>query len=173
MRCSVHQVDVNLLPLGLLELGLGLLGGRGNVGDRRGRGAHVRRVLAGLASALARGGDVVGDLELDGITPLDALNRTIVTIRPPKGKLVSDVLDDEEETTSEEGDEEADGEGDAEGVCDTETGVGLNGCHGAVVHGGGVGVCATVNRASRVRRRCCPCRAAACESRSGSLTVWL
>ena len=49
----------------------------------------------------------VGDLELDGITPLDALNRTIVTIRPPKGKLVSDVLDDEEETTSEEGDEEA------------------------------------------------------------------
>ena len=34
-------------------------------------------------------------------------HRTIVTIRPPKGKLVSDVLDDEEETTSEEGDEEA------------------------------------------------------------------
>lgn len=50
----------------------------------------------------------VGDLDLDGIIPLDALTRTIVTIRPPKGALVSDVLDDEEdsEETTEEGTED-------------------------------------------------------------------
>lgn len=56
----------------------------------------------------------VSDLELEGIIPLDSLSRTIVTIRPPKGKLVSDVLDDEEEETTEEGAEEATAEG-AEG----------------------------------------------------------
>ena len=56
----------------------------------------------------------VSDLELDGIIPLDSLNRTIVTIRPPKGQLLKDVIDDEggedaersedslEESTSEE-----------------------------------------------------------------------
>jgi len=53
----------------------------------------------------------VSDLELDGIIPLDSLNRTIVTIRPPKGQLLKDVVDDEdgeetddssEESTSEE-----------------------------------------------------------------------
>ena len=32
----------------------------------------------------------VGDLKLDGIIPLDSLNRTIVNVRPPKGKLLSD-----------------------------------------------------------------------------------
>ena len=37
----------------------------------------------------------VSDLELDGIIPLDSLNRTIVTIRPPKGQLLKDVIDDE------------------------------------------------------------------------------
>lgn len=47
----------------------------------------------------------VGDLSLEGIIPLDALTRTIVTIRPPKGALVSDVLDDGEETA--EGADEA------------------------------------------------------------------
>ena len=56
----------------------------------------------------------VGDLELEGIIPLDSLSRTIVTIRPPKGALVSDVLDDEDEETTEEGAEEATAEG-AEG----------------------------------------------------------
>lgn len=61
----------------------------------------------------------VGDLDLDGIIPLDSLGRTIVTIRPPKGALVSEVLDDDtgEEATEEgaEGEEAAaEGEG-AEG----------------------------------------------------------
>ncbi|GAB5409775.1 MAG: hypothetical protein BalsKO_21400 [Balneolaceae bacterium] len=40
----------------------------------------------------------VGDLDLEGIIPLDALSRTIVTIRPPKGALVT-ALDGEEEAT--------------------------------------------------------------------------
>ncbi|MBO6522217.1 MAG: 50S ribosomal protein L25 [Balneolaceae bacterium] len=62
----------------------------------------------------------VGDLELEGIIPLDALSRTIVTIRPPKGALVSDVLtDDEDEEGAEEGaaegEEGAEGEGSEEG----------------------------------------------------------
>lgn len=48
----------------------------------------------------------VGDLTLDGIVPLDALTRTIATIRPPKGALVSE----EEEGEGEEGTEEATGE---------------------------------------------------------------
>ena len=39
----------------------------------------------------------VSDLELDGIVPLDSLNRTIVTIRPPKGQLLKDVIDDEDD----------------------------------------------------------------------------
>ncbi len=38
----------------------------------------------------------VSDLDLEGIVPLDSLNRTIVTIRPPKGKLMSEVLGDQE-----------------------------------------------------------------------------
>ena len=45
----------------------------------------------------------VSDLTLEGIIPLDALSRTIVTIRPPKGALVTEL--DEEGT--EEGAEEA------------------------------------------------------------------
>ncbi|MBO6794860.1 MAG: 50S ribosomal protein L25 [Balneolaceae bacterium] len=39
----------------------------------------------------------VGDLDLEGIVPIDSLTRTIVNVRPPKGALVSDVLDDEDE----------------------------------------------------------------------------
>tara|TARA_R110000868_G_scaffold294140_3_gene554758 strand:+ start:5246 stop:5914 length:669 start_codon:yes stop_codon:yes gene_type:complete len=62
----------------------------------------------------------VGDLELEGIIPLDALSRTIATIRPPKGALVTEF--DEEEEATEEGSEEAteDGEGSAEGEESTE-----------------------------------------------------
>ena len=43
----------------------------------------------------------VGDLDLDGIIPLDSLSRTIVNIRPPKGKMISEF--DEEEEGAEEG----------------------------------------------------------------------
>ncbi|MEQ9309150.1 MAG: 50S ribosomal protein L25 [Balneolaceae bacterium] len=61
----------------------------------------------------------VGDLELEGIVPLDALTRTIATIRPPKGALVSDVLEDEDAEATEEGvegeTEGAEGEGSEEG----------------------------------------------------------
>ena len=52
----------------------------------------------------------VGELDLDGITPIDAEGRTIVTIRPPKGADFLDSL-----TADVEGDEEADGEETAEG----------------------------------------------------------
>ncbi|RNC79281.1 MAG: 50S ribosomal protein L25 [Balneola sp.] len=38
----------------------------------------------------------VSDLDLEGIVPLDPLSRTIVTIRPPKGKLMSEVLGEQE-----------------------------------------------------------------------------
>ena len=38
----------------------------------------------------------VGDLDLEGIVPLDSLSRTIVNIRPPKGKLVTEFDEDEE-----------------------------------------------------------------------------
>lgn len=56
----------------------------------------------------------VGDLDLDGIIPLDSLGRTIVTIRPPKGALVSEVL--EEASADEETEEGVEGEeGAAEG----------------------------------------------------------
>ena len=48
----------------------------------------------------------VGDLNLEGIDPIDNLSRTIVTVRPPKGALVLD--SDEEETT--EGAEATEGE---------------------------------------------------------------
>jgi len=48
----------------------------------------------------------VGDLNLEGIDPIDNLSRTIVTVRPPKGVLVLD--SDEEETT--EGAEATEGE---------------------------------------------------------------
>lgn len=66
----------------------------------------------------------VGDLELEGIIPLDALTRTIATIRPPKGALVSDVLEDEDAEATEEGvegeTEGAEGEGSEEGEESTE-----------------------------------------------------
>jgi len=50
----------------------------------------------------------VGELDLDGINPIDALGRTIVTIRPPKGadfleSLEADTADDEEATEDAEG----------------------------------------------------------------------
>ena len=61
----------------------------------------------------------VGDLDLEGIVPLDSLSRTIVTIRPPKGALVSEVLEDEDEETTEEGAEEATAEGE-EGAAEGE-----------------------------------------------------
>ncbi|MGB0347431.1 MAG: 50S ribosomal protein L25 [Balneolaceae bacterium] len=38
----------------------------------------------------------VGDLDLEGIIPLDSLSRTIVNIRPPKGAMMSDFAEDEE-----------------------------------------------------------------------------
>jgi large subunit ribosomal protein L25 len=61
----------------------------------------------------------VGDLDLEGIVPIDSLTRTIVNIRPPKGKLVSEVLDDDEDEGAEdaegaEGDEESTEESSAE-----------------------------------------------------------
>ncbi len=59
----------------------------------------------------------VRDLNLDGIIPLDALSRTIVTIRPPKGALVTEF--DEEEEATEEGADEATEEG-AEGSSEGE-----------------------------------------------------
>ncbi len=52
----------------------------------------------------------VGDLDLDGIIPIDAEGRTIVTIRPPKGADFLDSL-----TADVEGDDEAEGEEGAEG----------------------------------------------------------
>jgi large subunit ribosomal protein L25 len=68
----------------------------------------------------------VGDLDLDGIIPLDSLGRTIATIRPPKGALVSEVLEDDTdaEGTEEgvEGEEGADAEGEgAEGDASEES----------------------------------------------------
>ncbi len=65
----------------------------------------------------------VGELDLDGITPIDAEGRTIVTIRPPKGEAFLDMLEaaapdteDEEGDTDEEGEtsEGAEGEGSEE-----------------------------------------------------------
>ncbi len=44
----------------------------------------------------------VGDLDLEGITPIDSLSRTIVNVRPPKGALVSEVLDDDEDEDAED-----------------------------------------------------------------------
>ena len=49
----------------------------------------------------------VSDLELDGIIPLDSLNRTIVTIRPPKGQLLKDVVDDEDNEETDDSSEES------------------------------------------------------------------
>ena len=49
----------------------------------------------------------VGDLDLEGIVPLDSLSRTIVNIRPPKGKLVTEFDDDEETEDGAEGAEES------------------------------------------------------------------
>lgn len=49
----------------------------------------------------------VSDLELDGIIPLDTLNRTIVTIRPPKGQLLKDVVDDEDDEETDDSSEES------------------------------------------------------------------
>ena len=67
----------------------------------------------------------VSELDLEDITPLDDLSRTIVTIRPPKGadfleNLVSGVADEAEEEVVEgeevaEGEELAEGEEPAEG----------------------------------------------------------
>lgn len=51
----------------------------------------------------------VSDLDLDGIIPIDSLSRTIVTIRPPKGTLLSEV----EEGEGEEGEGEGTEGGDA------------------------------------------------------------
>jgi large subunit ribosomal protein L25 len=47
----------------------------------------------------------VGDLNLEGIIPMDSLSRTIVNIRPPKGQLVTDL--DDEESAELEGEESA------------------------------------------------------------------
>ncbi len=49
----------------------------------------------------------VGDLSMDGIIPLDSLNRTIVNIRPPKGKMLSEFDEAEAESEGEETAEEA------------------------------------------------------------------
>ena len=43
----------------------------------------------------------VGDLDLNGIIPLDSLSRTIVNVRPPKGATLSEFKDEEEEATEE------------------------------------------------------------------------
>lgn len=50
----------------------------------------------------------VGDLDLDGIIPIDALGRTIITIRPPKGADFLDSLtaDGEEDESAEAADGE-------------------------------------------------------------------
>jgi len=62
----------------------------------------------------------VGDLDLEGITPLDAEGKTIVTVRPPKGadfleSLVAGVTEEAEEAVAEEAEELAEGEEPAEG----------------------------------------------------------
>ena len=62
----------------------------------------------------------VGDLDLDGINPIDSLDRTIVTIRPPKGEdfldsLTADVPEDEEALEGGKGEELAEGEEAADG----------------------------------------------------------
>lgn len=58
----------------------------------------------------------VRDLTLEGIIPLDALSRTIVTIRPPKGALVTE-FDEDEEAIEEGADEATEG---GEGSTETE-----------------------------------------------------
>jgi len=58
----------------------------------------------------------VRDLELEGITPLDDLSQTIVTIRPPKSEaLLTSSLITEEEPEEVEGEELAEGEEPIEG----------------------------------------------------------
>ncbi|HYW34041.1 MAG TPA: 50S ribosomal protein L25 [Balneolaceae bacterium] len=57
----------------------------------------------------------VRDLELEGITPLDDLSRTIVTIRPPKSEELLTSALVTEEPSEEEIEEEAEGEELAEG----------------------------------------------------------
>jgi len=47
----------------------------------------------------------VGDLEMDGIIPLDSLSRTIVSVRPPKGQATSELDEEEEEATEGEAEE--------------------------------------------------------------------
>jgi len=49
----------------------------------------------------------VGELDLEGIVPLDSLSRTIVNIRPPKGKMMSEFDEEEEADATEEGEVEA------------------------------------------------------------------
>lgn len=67
----------------------------------------------------------ISDIDLEGITPLDDLGRTIVTIRPPKGadfleNLVSGVADEAEEEVVAEGEEAVEGEETAEGEAPEE-----------------------------------------------------
>lgn len=65
----------------------------------------------------------VRDLELEGITPLDDLDRTIVTIRPPKSEelLTSSLITEEpSEEELEEGEELAEGEEPIEGEAPEE-----------------------------------------------------
>lgn len=59
----------------------------------------------------------VRDLELEGITPLDDMSRTIVTIRPPKSEalLTSSLITEEEPEEPEEGEELPEGEEPVEG----------------------------------------------------------
>jgi len=72
----------------------------------------------------------VRDLELEGITPLDDLSRTIVTIRPPKSEalLTSSLITEEPSEEVEEGEELREGEEPVEGEApegeDTEEGEG-------------------------------------------------
>ncbi|MFN1836217.1 50S ribosomal protein L25 [Balneola sp. MJW-20] len=74
----------------------------------------------------------VGDLDLDGIIPLDATSRTIATIRPPKGadfleNLVAGTAQDVEEEATEEGAEAAEG---AEEGAEGAEGEGTEGAEG-------------------------------------------
>lgn len=57
------------------------------------------------------GGIHVGDLDLSGMSPIDGENRTIVTIRPPKGELILDDEEEEGEDIDEDAIEGAEGEG--------------------------------------------------------------
>jgi len=63
----------------------------------------------------------VRDLDLEGIVPLDDLDRTIVTIRPPKSEeLLTSTLTTEEPAEGEEAEEAVEGEEAAEGEAPAE-----------------------------------------------------